>query len=101
VPIAADPSTLPLDGRPVVRFELPGPGRSFDERRDIERLRRDGVRLLLLSGAVADRVLAARDRYPRESAFYDEASRLPSAFEARPGEDGLGGPWVELYRLPG
>jgi 4-amino-4-deoxy-L-arabinose transferase-like glycosyltransferase len=101
VPIAADPSTLPLDGRPVVRFELPGPGRPFDERRSVERLRRDGVRLLLLSGAVADRVLAARDRYPRESAFYDEASRLPSAFAARPGDNGLGGPWVELYRLPG
>ena len=27
--IAADPSTLPLRGRDVVRLELPGPGRSF------------------------------------------------------------------------
>lgn len=100
-PLAADPSTLPLAGRPVVRLELPGPGRPFDERRSLQRLSSDGVRLLLLTGAVADRVLAARERYPREAAFYDAAMRLEAAFEARPGEDGLGGPWVAVYRIPG
>lgn len=98
-PLAADPSTLPLAGRPVVRLELPGPGRPFDGRRDLERLRRDGVELLLLTGAVADRVLAARDEYPREAAFYDAAARLQAVFEARPGQDGLGGPWVAVYRI--
>ena len=30
--IAADPSTLPLTGRKVVRLELPGPGRSVGSR---------------------------------------------------------------------
>jgi len=100
--IAADPSTLPLAGRPVERLELPGPGRAYDERRDLARLRRDGVRYLLVSGAVTDRVLAARDRYPRESRFYADAdAHLDKVFEARPGTDGLGGPWVKLYRVDG
>jgi 4-amino-4-deoxy-L-arabinose transferase-like glycosyltransferase len=100
--IAADPSTLPLTGRDVVRLELPGPGRDFDERRSLQRLERDGVRALLVSGAVTDRVLAARDRYPREAAFYDEAENtLETLFEARPGDDGLGGPWVKVYRVSG
>ncbi len=98
--VAADPSTLPLAGRRVVRFELPGPGRPFDARRDLERLRRDGVRYLLVSGAVTDRVLAARDDYPREARFYDAAARrLETVFEAEPGRAGLGGPWVRVYRV--
>ncbi len=100
--IAADPSTLPLTGREVVRLELPGPGRPFDRRRDVTRLARDGVRFLLVSGAVADRVLAARPRYPREAAFYDTAdARLQILFAAEPGTDGLGGPWVKIYRVAG
>lgn len=99
--LAADPSTLPLDGRPVVRLELPGPGRAFDPRRDLERLERDGVRYLLVSGAVTDRVLAASERYPREARFYEAAeARLRTVFAARPGRDGLGGPWVAVYELP-
>jgi 4-amino-4-deoxy-L-arabinose transferase-like glycosyltransferase len=100
--IAADPSTLPLAGRRVVRFELPGPGRDFDERRDLGRLERDGVEYLLVSGAVTDRVLAARGRYPRETRFYEDAdARLEMLFEAEPGADGLGGPWVRVYRVGG
>ncbi len=62
--IAADPSTLPLDGRDVVRLELPGPGRPFDPRRDLTRLRAEGVRWLVVSGVVTDRVLAAAAHYP-------------------------------------
>jgi hypothetical protein len=97
--IAADPSTLPLEGRPVVRFELPGPGRPFDARRDLGWLEHRGVAYLLVSGDVTDRVLAAGDRYPRESRFYAAAARLQPAFEADPGRDGLGGPWVRIYRV--
>ena len=37
--IAADASTIPLRGRPVVRLELPGPGRPFDPRRSLDTLR--------------------------------------------------------------
>ena len=46
---------------------LPGPGRPFDPDRDVARLRARGVHYVLVTGAIADRVLAARDRYPREA----------------------------------
>ena len=99
--IAADSSTLPLEGRDVVRLSLPGPGRRFDERRDHRALRRLGVRWVLVSGAVTDRVLAARNHYPREAAFYDALGDTGQvAFAARPDEPGLAGPWVVVYRLP-
>lgn len=98
--IAADPSTLPLAGRDVVRLELPGPGRPSDPRRELAALRRDGVRWLVVSGAVTDRVLAAADRYPRETEFYEALGhgRRP-AYAVFPGEGGLAGPWVRVYRL--
>lgn len=100
--IAADPSTLPLAGRDVVRLELPGPGRPSDPRRDLPALRRDGVGWVVVSGSVTDRVLAAADRYPREAAFYEALGhgRRP-AYAVFPGEGGLGGPWVRVYRLSG
>ena len=97
--LAADPSTLPLSDRNVVRLELPGPGRPTDPNRDLGRLRRAGAEWLLVSGAVADRVLAAPAAYPREAAFYGRLAARAPAFEALPGRDGLAGPWVRLYRL--
>jgi 4-amino-4-deoxy-L-arabinose transferase-like glycosyltransferase len=98
--IAADTSTLPLEGRRVLRLALPGPGRPSDLRRDVARLRAGGVRWVLVSGAVTDRVLAARDRYPREARFYDALPRQAKlAFAVDPSEDGLGGPWVQVFRL--
>ena len=75
--IAADPSTLPLPGRRVVRLELPGPGRPSDPERDLARLRREGVKWVIVSGDVTDRVLAARDHYPREVAFYEQLAHGP------------------------
>lgn len=100
--VAADPSTLPLTGRPVVRLELPGPGRPFDRRRSLSVLRADGVRWVLVSGAVTDRVLARRDLYPREAGFYDAlAHRARVVFAADPSQPGLAGPWVRVYRLGG
>jgi 4-amino-4-deoxy-L-arabinose transferase-like glycosyltransferase len=98
--IAADPSTLPLRGRPVLRLRLPGPGQLEEPRRDVRRLRAEGVRWVLVSGAVTDRVLAARDRYPEEARFYDELARAAGLrFQADPDRDGLAGPWVRVYRL--
>ena len=97
--IAADPSTLPLDGYRVTRLALPGPGRDFDENRNVTRLATRGVDYLIVTGAIADRVLAARDEYPREAAFYENLDHVPGrVFYVAPSDD-LGGPWVAIFRL--
>jgi 4-amino-4-deoxy-L-arabinose transferase-like glycosyltransferase len=97
--IAVDPSTPALADLRVLPLELPGPGREFDENRNVERLRRQGIHLVVVTGAVTDRVLAARDRYPREAAFYDRlANRATRLYYLAPG-DGRAGPWVAVYRL--
>jgi 4-amino-4-deoxy-L-arabinose transferase-like glycosyltransferase len=96
--VAADSSTPPI-GRRVLDLQLPGPGRPFDPNRDVTRLRQNGVDYVLVSGAVADRVLAARSNYPREARFYDQLQRQArTVYRLEPGH-GLTGPWVALYRL--
>ena len=95
--VAADPSSPPL-GRRVLDLRLPGPGRLTDLNRDLARLRAKGIDYVLVTGAVTDRVLRARDRYPRESRFYDALSRLHPVVDVEPGH-GLAGPWVRLYRI--
>ena len=55
---------------------------------------------MLVSGAVADRVLAARDDYPAEAGFYDAArAGAEPAFECAPDGEHVAGPWVRVYRL--
>jgi hypothetical protein len=97
--IAADPSTAPPPGRSVLSLALPGPGFKTDPNRDLALLRRKGVAYVLVTGAIADRVRAARDRYPREVRFYNQlrvqAKRLYYVSSA----NGLTGPWVAVYRL--
>jgi hypothetical protein len=97
--VAADPSTPPFRTLDVLHLALPGPKRPFDPNRNVARLRREGVRYVIVTGSVTDRVLAARTSYPRESAFYDslrERARL--VYHVEPG-DGRAGPWVSIYRL--
>jgi hypothetical protein len=97
--VAADSSTPPVRAARLVPLALPGPGFAVDPDRDVARLRSLGVGYVLVSGAVADRVLAARDHYPREARFYDELrTRARRVYHVQPGE-GLTGPWVSLYRL--
>jgi 4-amino-4-deoxy-L-arabinose transferase-like glycosyltransferase len=97
--IAAESSTPPLEGHPIVGLALPGPGRPFDHDRVVSRLRAQGVPYALVTGAIADRVLAARDRYPREARFYDQLrAQAKRVYHVEPGH-GLTGPWVSLYRL--
>lgn len=97
--VAVESSTAPLTGFSVLRLELPGPGWKYDPNRNLARLRAAGVRYVLVTGLVADRVLAAASSYPREARFYhDLASRTQRVYYVRPGGD-LSGPWVALYRL--
>jgi hypothetical protein len=97
--MAAESSTPVLPGRAVLPLLLPGPGRPSDPNRNVARLRKEGIRYVLVTGAVADRVLAARKNYPREARFYRQlqvqAKRL---YYVRPAH-GLAGPWVAVYRL--
>jgi 4-amino-4-deoxy-L-arabinose transferase-like glycosyltransferase len=87
--IAAESSTAVPRGYAVVPIPLPRPGK--DSRVDV-----DSAHWVLVSGAVADRVLAAQDVYPQRAAFY---ARLPRpAFRLR-AQDGTFGPWVAVYRL--
>jgi 4-amino-4-deoxy-L-arabinose transferase-like glycosyltransferase len=97
--VAAESSTPTLDGYRIVGLALPGPGRPFDPDRDVARLRAENVGYVLVTGTVADRVLAARDRYPREARFYDQLrTQARAVYHLEPGH-GLTGPWVSLYRL--
>ena len=97
--VAVEPSTPPVDPRRTLGLELPGPDREFDPNRDLDRLRASGADYVLVTGAVADRVLDAADRYPREAAFYAVLeSETERVLLVSPGGE-LGGPWVALYRL--
>jgi len=97
--VAADPSTPQVPGLDVLALQLPGPGRAFDPDRNLERLRSRGIRLVIVTGAVTDRVEAARDRYPRESAFYERlAASARRVYYLQPGKR-YAGPWVAIYRL--
>jgi 4-amino-4-deoxy-L-arabinose transferase-like glycosyltransferase len=87
--IAAESSTAVPRGYTVVPIPLPLPG--HDAQVDV-----GSAGWVLVSGAVADRVRAAREEYPLRSAFY---ARLPRpAFRLR-AHDGTSGPWVAVYRL--
>ena len=97
--VAADPSSPQVPHLRVLPLQLPGPKRPFDRNRDVARLRRLGVRTVVVTGAVTDRVRAARDHYPRESAFYDDlAATARRIYYLAPGHH-LAGPWVAIYRL--
>jgi dolichyl-phosphate-mannose-protein mannosyltransferase len=97
--IAADPSTPSFEGMKVLPLQLPGPGRDFDRNRDIARLRQRGVDVVVVTGAVTDRVLHARSDYPSEAQFYDDLRRKAHrAYYVQPG-DGRTGPWVAVYRI--
>ncbi len=97
--IAAESSTPPLTGYRTIRLALPRPGREPDERRDLGRLRSLGVEYVLVTGAVADRVLGAREQYPDESQFYDDLdAEARRVYRIEP-EGRFAGPWVAVYRL--
>jgi 4-amino-4-deoxy-L-arabinose transferase-like glycosyltransferase len=97
--VAADPSTAAPDTVRVLRLALPGPGRPSDPERDLRRLRQLDVGYVLVTGAVADRVRNAAERYPRETRFYDRLERQGNRRFYRAGTGKLAGPWVAVYEL--
>jgi 4-amino-4-deoxy-L-arabinose transferase-like glycosyltransferase len=87
--IAAESSTAVPPGYAVVSIPLPQPGRDA-------RVQVGSARWVLISGAIADRVLGAREDYPQRTAFYARLRR--PVFRVR-SHDGTSGPWVAVYRL--
>ena len=97
--LAADPSLPPFERFRVLKLRLPLPEeKRADPNRDLTRLRNAGVRYTIVTGAVADRVLAARKDYPEEAAFYEKLATLTKRLYYVQ-QDGLNGPWVAVYRL--
>jgi len=98
--LAVDPSLPPFRGFAVVKLDLPLPQQDHPDRdRDLPRLRSEDVRYVIVTGAVVDRVLAAREDYPAETRFYEELAMRKRAFYVAKNADGLNGPWVAVYRL--
>jgi hypothetical protein len=97
--VAADPGTAAPGDVRVLRLARPGPGRKPDARRNLARLRELKVGYVLVTGAVADPVLAERGRYPAESSFYDQLDRGGNRRFYRQGVGKLAGPWVAVYEL--
>jgi hypothetical protein len=97
--LAVDSSLPPFDGFRVLKLRLPLPEEDHaDPNRNLTRLRKRGVRYAIVTGAVADRVRAAREHYPKEAAFYETLATLTQRlYYVR--ENGLNGPWVAVYRL--
>jgi hypothetical protein len=98
--LAVDPSLPPFTGFRVVKLDLPLPSEDHPDRdRNLARLRLQDVHYVIVTGAVADRVLDAREHYPFEARFYERVRRLKRVFYVRKDQDGLNGPWVAIYRL--
>jgi len=97
--LASDSSLPPFAGHHVLKLRLPLPEEGkADPNRDVARLRRQGVRYAVLTGAVEDRVLAAREHYPRETAFYESLRRTKPVYYLSAGNR-YAGPWVAVYHL--
>jgi hypothetical protein len=98
--LAVDPSLPPFTGFRIVKLDLPLPQEDHpDPDRDLRRMRLQDVRYVVVTGVIADRVLAAREEYPFESRFYERVRRLQRVFYVGENQDGLNGPWVAVYRL--
>jgi hypothetical protein len=54
---------------------------------------------VVATGAVADRVLAAREDYPFEARFYENLRKLKRVFYVPEDARDLNGPWVAVYKL--
>ncbi len=97
--LAVDPSLTPFAGFRVLQLQLPLPEEAHpDPNRYFLRLVEERIRYVVVTGAIADRVLAASEQYPAEAEFYNDLkTRAKRLFYVQ--EDGLNGPWVAVYRI--
>ena len=97
--LAVDSSLPPFAGFRLLKLQLPLPEEEHaDPNRDLRRLRKQGIHYAVVTGAIADRVLAARKDYPRETAFYVSLRRTSRPFYRAPGGR-YAGPWVAVYHF--
>jgi hypothetical protein len=97
--IAVDPSLTAFEGFRVLQLQLPLPEEAHPDPNRYARVLLDkGVRYVIVTGAIADRVLAAPETYPAESDFYTDLDARAKRLFYRE-EDGLNGPWVAVYRI--
>ena len=83
-----------------MKLDLPLPNEDRpDPDRNLNRLRLEDVHYVVTTGAVADRVLAARDDYPFEARFYERVRKLKRVFYVAKDARDLNGPWVAVYKL--
>jgi 4-amino-4-deoxy-L-arabinose transferase-like glycosyltransferase len=97
--LAVDPSLTPFEGFRVLQLQLPLPEEKRpDPNRYVRLLLEKKIRYVVVTGAIADRVLAAKEHYPAETEFYEDLqTRANRLFYVK--EDGLNGPWVAVYRI--
>ena len=97
--IAVDPSLTPFEGFRVLELRLPLPEEKRpDPNRYTRILLEKGIRYVIVTGAVEDRVLAATETYPAEADFFNDLDARGKRLFYRQ-EDGLNGPWVAVYRI--
>jgi 4-amino-4-deoxy-L-arabinose transferase-like glycosyltransferase len=97
--IAADPSTALRGTFDVLPLQLPAPWQPPDPNRDVRRLRREGIKVVVTTGAIADRVRKAADRYPKEVRFYDDLQARGRLLYRVTAGGGRSGPWVDVFGL--
>lgn len=95
--LAEDPFIPTVARVDVLRLGIPHRGHT-DRWRSLARLRAAGIDYVLVTGAVADRVEAASDRYPADARFYAALARRDPVVRFE-GTKPRSGPWVALYRL--
>lgn len=91
-------SSDPRKGYRLTRLPTPNPAGRAKPRPSVTELRRSGVKYVVTSSAIRDRVMAASGRYPREVAFYRALDARGPELIVHPAP-GQKGPTIALYRL--
>jgi 4-amino-4-deoxy-L-arabinose transferase-like glycosyltransferase len=97
--IVLDAGLPALEDFRVVRLRILGPGRPYDQHRFLQNLREHGTAAIVVNGAIADKVMSAKDRYRREARFYSHLRTNALRVFYAHADKHRSGPWVAVYRL--